>query len=189
MDRLTERDADRNVNIPIESDPEGAYSIIEVSNEKMLQVADRLAAYEDTGLEPQGITYQTAQLQEWQKKCGLLYQKNVELREKQIPKKPVCKSRGFSTEWYGTCKCGKQLYSSYKYCPECGQKLNWDKEWNRRDDGWIPVGKRLPEEGETILVWHKDGYIMLLVNMFDEMEDVTHWRPLPAGPENGLEGN
>ena len=100
---------------------------------------------------------------------------------------PFC---GGEAEYHGECDMVAVR------CSNCGAGTSgwWDEpeeaaeEWNRRPDRWIPVTERLPEEGETILVWHKDGYIMLLVNMFDEMEDVTHWRPLPAGPENGLEG-
>lgn len=59
------------------------------------------------------------------------------------------------------------------------------EDWNRRPDSWIPVTERLPEEGDTVLMWHKEGFVMLAVNMFDEMDDVTHWMPLPEPPEGG----
>ena len=57
--------------------------------------------------------------------------------------------------------------------------------WNRRPDRWIPVNERMPEEGNTVLMWHKDGFVMLAVNMFDAVDDVTHWMPLPKGPKGG----
>lgn len=59
------------------------------------------------------------------------------------------------------------------------------ENWNRRPDMWIPVTERLPDEGDTVLMWHKEGFVMLAVNMFDEMDDVTHWMPLPEPPEGG----
>jgi len=52
---------------------------------------------------------------------------------------------------------------------------------------WIPVTERLPDELETFIGRHKDGFIVLTVNSFDELEDVTHWMPLPQPPEGGAE--
>lgn len=48
---------------------------------------------------------------------------------------------------------------------------------------WISVSEKLPEEGDTVLMWHKTGFVMLAVNIFDEIDEITHWMPLPAGPE------
>lgn len=50
---------------------------------------------------------------------------------------------------------------------------------------WIPVTEMLPEELETFIGWHKDGFVVLTTNYFDELEDITHWMPLPEGPEKG----
>lgn len=50
---------------------------------------------------------------------------------------------------------------------------------------WIPVTESLPEECDTVLMWHKDGFVMLSINAFDVMDEVTHWMPLPAAPEEG----
>lgn len=69
----------------------------------------------------------------------------------------------------------------------CHASTKWSKDpvpaWNRRAGGWIPVEERLPEEGQTILVWYKDGGFGMTVNVFDEMENVTHWMPLPLPPK------
>jgi hypothetical protein len=46
----------------------------------ILECFQSLAAYEDTGLTPGNITYQTAQLQEWQRKCNLMHRDNTQLR-------------------------------------------------------------------------------------------------------------
>ncbi len=65
--------------------------------------------------------------------------------------------------------------------------------WNRRaylEQGeeleqyrWIPTEERLPEEGESFLGWHKDGVVVMSVNMFDEMDKVIYWMPLPLPPK------
>jgi hypothetical protein len=64
--------------------------------------------------------------------------------------------------------------------------------------GWVPVGERLPEYGQLVLVWvREDEYIDWarytrhgwdFVEDSTEMNDlrgesVTHWRPLPPAPE------
>ena len=83
----------------------------------------------------------------------------------------------------------KKYYVQCKGCAtQCGA-LEYDTPeeaiaaWNRRAGGWIAVTEKLPEEGETFLGWHKDGFVIMTVNMFDEMDEVTHWMPLPQGPE------
>ena len=48
--------------------------------------------------------------------------------EKQIPKKPHKNFEKFSGVW---CSCGKYLGKGYfvdkpSYCPDCGQKLDWN---------------------------------------------------------------
>lgn len=100
--------------------------------------------------------------------------------------------------------CGGEpkLMQAWVECKKCramaavsGARNDAISAWNRRfgsgidvggtEDGWIPVTERLPDEGDTVLMWHKDGFVMLAVNMFDEMDNVTHWMPLPAPPEGG----
>jgi hypothetical protein len=54
---------------------------------------------------------------------------------------------------------------------------------------WIPVGERLPEPATTVLMlidgvhpvsgWYENGHFH---NAYDAT-NVTHWQPLPGGPE------
>lgn len=51
-------------------------------------------------------------------------------------------------------------------------------------DSWIPVSKRLPEDGETVLC--TDGQDIFLVEYeasldvgFGDMDWITAWKPLP----------
>ena len=89
------------------------------------------------------------------------------------------------------CKCGVAIKGEYpgsvKYALHPDGRYKADHlaiaAWNRRTGGWIAVTEKLPEEGETFLGWHKDGFVIMTVNMFDEMDEVTHWMPLPQGPE------
>jgi len=59
---------------------------------------------------------------------------------------------------------------------------------------WIPVGERLPEDGQPVLGYTPDGVFMMTLtedawfdvagfSWFDEGEFPTHWRPLPAPPQ------
>ena len=57
---------------------------------------------------------------------------------------------------------------------------------------WVPVNQRLPPLGEDVLVWSPgwtaatQGYRTtrdVFVSMDEVDMPVTHWRPLPAGPE------
>lgn len=59
---------------------------------------------------------------------------------------------------------------------------------------WISVDERLPEPGETVLVWHHGEVQMAWLNHFTNgvayfVRDThynfepTHWMPLPAPPE------
>jgi len=64
------------------------------------------------------------------------------------------------------------------------------------EDGWIPVSERLPEAEAHVLVW-ADGTVQAqyrpdsLKYRWDcdtyglSADEVTHWRPLPAPPEEG----
>lgn len=61
---------------------------------------------------------------------------------------------------------------------------------------WIKVKEELPESGVCVLVWFEGGYraeigrwFALQGVWFDDFEgyelnqSVTHWQPLPRGPE------
>lgn len=63
----------------------------------------------------------------------------IKALEKQIPKEPKYKKQlrdffGIATVVKGDCPCcGKaEIYSNANYCPDCGQKLDWEKE---KDNG------------------------------------------------------
>jgi len=87
----------------------------------------------------------------------------------------------------------------YVYCGDCGAigpsdepKSRTVKAWNTRTDGWIPTSERLPDEGDWVLVWNGSyqmvGEIAENKSFYDncdglEISGATHWRPLPAPPE------
>ena len=60
---------------------------------------------------------------------------------------------------------------------------------------WIPVGERLPEAGETVLLWnyvdHRLGWLKYVASgaayFFSTQDECniepTHWMPLPEPPE------
>ncbi len=61
---------------------------------------------------------------------------------------------------------------------------------------WISVKDRLPEFGETVLVFEgkvfiaiykKSGFIKHCFDLEHYAEDVTHWQPLPAPPLSDME--
>jgi hypothetical protein len=68
-------------------------------------------------------------------------------------------------------------------------------------DAWIPVSERLPEDGDSALIYvpgWEDKYLLYRVGWIDydvtppqwiengeAVADVTHWRPLPVAPEEG----
>lgn len=65
--------------------------------------------------------------------------------------------------------------------------------------GWIKCSDRLPEIGESVIIWYRRGYRLFSkrgwsqgskpdhwVNPYGgriEMEDITHWMPVVPGPE------
>lgn len=50
--------------------------------------------------------------------------------EKQIPKKPNIKELpdAFGRLYWNVCgACDEEIESDYTYCPDCGQKINWEE--------------------------------------------------------------
>ena len=53
----------------------------------------------------------------------------IEALERQIPKKPVSVTiSGISRYKSGACECGTAIAMVYKYCPNCGQAIDWSEE-------------------------------------------------------------
>ena len=59
---------------------------------------------------------------------------------------------------------------------------------------WIPVGERLPESGDTVLVWDYGEHVIAWLNFTVNGTayfsapgrsnfEVTHWMPMPEPPE------
>ena len=57
---------------------------------------------------------------------------------------------------------------------------------------WIPVGERLPDDNDDVLVWRVEGYHEIGCHssglwwggtFMDEAIYITHWMPLPEPPE------
>ena len=75
------------------------------------------------------------------------------------------------------------------------------KELRRQQDKWIPVGERLPEEDERVIISTKNevvkegayteryGYAMrkgfFTENCFEDLQGVTAWQPLPEPYKGG----
>ena len=61
-----------------------------------------------------------------------------------------------------------------------------NRAWAEKER-WIPVGERLPEDGQWVVVWFGAGADVSTRRndawTLGGADDVTHWRPLPAGPE------
>lgn len=70
-------------------------------------------------------------------KKGFTFKSAIEAREKQIPKKPTYEGDGYASDgtlvydtWICPC-CDKRYevdYDDYDYCPNCGQKLDLDRD-------------------------------------------------------------
>lgn len=51
----------------------------------------------------------------------------LEALEKQVAKKPDTKRPGYFAT-FGKCKsCGESITDYYKYCSQCGQKIDWEE--------------------------------------------------------------
>ena len=65
----------------------------------------------------------------------------IEALEKQLPKKPTYEGDGYASdgtfiwdEWL-CAHCGSRYevdYDDYGYCPNCGQRIDWEEEENER---------------------------------------------------------
>lgn len=59
-----------------------------------------------------------------------IFTTSVEALEKQIPKKPNIKELpdAFGRLYWNVCgACDEEIESDYTYCPDCGQKINWEE--------------------------------------------------------------
>ena len=50
---------------------------------------------------------------------AVAFEKGIEALEKQMPE------RAENGKYAGRHRCGKFVFSDMKYCPECGQALDW----------------------------------------------------------------
>lgn len=53
---------------------------------------------------------------------------------------------------------------------------------------WIPISERLPEKEEEIMYWVGcpiDDIPHCGLGEISDAKGITHWRPLPEGPEEG----
>ena len=69
--------------------------------------------------------------------------------------------------------------------------LNYIKELESQIPRWIPVEERLPEEGVEVIVYSKSMGVVPDISYVKGLwlweagivKNVTHWHPLPKGPE------
>ena len=66
---------------------------------------------------------------------GVAFNIAINSLEKRIPQKPKYKefkiilaTVGEKTDGDFLCSCGSAVYSDYKFCPECGQALDWSSK-------------------------------------------------------------
>lgn len=79
------------------------------------------------------ITYATAEAENLPIGMGTAFDVAIQALEKQIPKKPMISyDERVKENW---CSCGVCAFGfgwkrtiHYKYCPNCGQKLDWGNE-------------------------------------------------------------
>ena len=79
---------------------------------------------------------------------------------------------------------------------ENGRRLYHDgfiagANWALSQNGWIPIGERLPEDGQEVLcVWrggmylaeYQDG-VFMVDGETNTTVKATHWQPLPPPPQ------
>ena len=103
---------------------------------------DCLAEYEDTNLTPDQMleldkefSTQAKELMKY-RKIGSV-QECQEARERQVMNKPNIWGDGYDDkgnmiyDMYDCPNCGKSYeidYEKYKFCPECGQAIDWDRK-------------------------------------------------------------
>ena len=85
-----------------------------------------------------------------------------------------------------------------RFCPYCGAPLSYRatgakiKELEAKVPRWIPVTERIPPDQEEVLVLTRSkngvrnvdkGYWAIDHYIHRGRAEVTHWMPLPEGPE------
>lgn len=81
------------------------------------------------------------------------------------------------------CKCGASAGSVYG----ADKKREAAEKWNARAPQWQPI-ESAPKDGTRLMLWdsRNDGYAVTgawVAGSVDDHETITHWQPLPAGPE------
>ena len=83
-------------------------------------------------------------------------------------------------------ECGEQIERLTDRCARYAEEIAVLQERTR----WIPVTERLPDVGVDILAYYRDQHINMGSWGSDDwleedVEDgyITHWMPLPEGPE------
>ena len=150
MERFTERDksgGNKLVLRPIAGSGEHIEPwCVSASKDRIVTIrgvaVDRLAEYEDTNLTPEKIMEMDKMYQELSKevmeyrKIGSV-QECQEARERQVMNKPNIWGDGYDDEgnmiydMYDCPNCGKSYeidYEKYKFCPECGQAIDWGRK-------------------------------------------------------------
>ena len=79
---------------------------------------------------------------------------------------------------------------SVKQCQCCGG-TGWEGS-DCAEHRWIPVEKRLPEEGVNVLVAQLNGFFNVDLRRRDTKQwstgaKITHWMPLPLPPEKKVQ--
>lgn len=90
---------------------------------------------------------------------------------------------------YNQC-VGCELEEMSKEIQILKQRRNYETE---KENRWISVKDRLPEEEGKYLICCSDGYQttaeyenktwLVYTGRYEEIEDVTHWMPLPEPPK------
>lgn len=146
MGRLTARDEHGNAYYPKYFDePCNGGGCTKDMCDFAAEVCNKIAAYEDTGLDPEQLSAideeyskmakELAELRKY--KCLGTLEEVRKAVEKQMAKKPTYEGDGYAPdgtfvwdEWLCP-RCGSRFevdYEEHDYCPYCGQRIDWSEE-------------------------------------------------------------